>query len=123
MGNVNDGIHAYLQDNVEWIDWQTSILNERNTVENVYRWACGRPTSLHERTRDSDEDEFQDRDYDVAALANSLSEAFRYSMYEDVEEVHGSLEEVDEVNFQLFLYIYLHFYTQTVVCSHEHAYT
>eukprot|EP00268_Persea_americana_P025306 TRINITY_DN2466_c0_g1_i6.p1 TRINITY_DN2466_c0_g1~~TRINITY_DN2466_c0_g1_i6.p1 ORF type:complete len:584 (-),score=119.25 TRINITY_DN2466_c0_g1_i6:1229-2980(-) len=99
MGNVNDGIHAYLQDNVEWIDWQTSILNERNTVENVYRWACGRPTSLHERTRDSDEDEFQDRDYDVAALANSLSEAFRYSMYEDVEEVHGSLEEVDEDAF------------------------
>lgn len=42
---------------------------------------------MHERTRDSDEDEFQDRDYDVAALANSLSEAFRYSMYEDVEEV------------------------------------
>lgn len=42
---------------------------------------------MHERTWDSDEDEFQDRDYDVAALANSLSNAFRYSMYEDVDEV------------------------------------
>jgi serine/threonine-protein phosphatase 6 regulatory subunit 3 len=50
-----------------------------------------RPTALQDRTRDSDEDDLHDRDYDVAALANNLSEAFRYKIYgnEDNEEVHS----------------------------------
>jgi len=44
---------------------------------------------LQERTRDSDEDEINDRDYDVTALANNLSQAFRYSSYDndDADEV------------------------------------
>jgi len=39
--------------------------------------------------RDSDDDDLHDRDYDVAALANNLSQAFRYKIYgnEDNEEV------------------------------------
>ena len=51
---------------------------------------CSRPTALQDRTRDSDEDDLHDRDYDVAALANNLSQAFRYKIYgnEDNEEVH-----------------------------------
>lgn len=50
---------------------------------------CSRPTSLHDRGRDSDDDDFRDRDYDVAALANNLSQAFRYGIYsnDDIEEV------------------------------------
>eukprot|EP00262_Sarcandra_glabra_P007051 TRINITY_DN1961_c0_g2_i1.p1 TRINITY_DN1961_c0_g2~~TRINITY_DN1961_c0_g2_i1.p1 ORF type:complete len:707 (+),score=143.52 TRINITY_DN1961_c0_g2_i1:46-2121(+) len=98
LGNSNEHIQAYLQEKDEWADWQANVLNERIIVENVYKWACGRPTSLQERTRDSDEDELHDRDYDVAALANNLSQAFRYNMYEneDAEEVHGSLERDDE---------------------------
>jgi len=50
---------------------------------------CSRPTALQDRTRDSDEDDLHDRDYDVAALANNLSQAFRYKIYEneDAEEV------------------------------------
>lgn len=50
---------------------------------------CRRPTSLHDRGRDSDDDDFRDRDYDVAALANNLSQAFRYVIYnnDDMEEV------------------------------------
>ncbi|KAJ6809621.1 serine/threonine-protein phosphatase 6 regulatory subunit 3-like isoform X1 [Iris pallida] len=88
LGSCNEHIQTYLQDNSEWISWQTNVLQERNAVENVYRWACGRPTSLQERTRDSDDDEIQDRDYDVTALANNLSQAFRYNSYEN--------EDVDE---------------------------
>jgi len=44
---------------------------------------------LQDRTRDSDDDDLHDRDYDVAALANNLSQAFRYKIYgnEDAEEV------------------------------------
>jgi len=42
--------------------------------------------------RDSDDDDIHDRDYDVAALANNLSQAFRYKIYgnEDNEEVCSS---------------------------------
>ncbi|KAJ9178115.1 hypothetical protein P3X46_010026 [Hevea brasiliensis] len=98
LGNANSRIQTYLQENSEWNEWQASILQERNAVENVYRWACGRPTALQDRTRDSDDDDLHDRDYDVAALANNLSQAFRYKMYgnKDNEEDHGGLDRDDE---------------------------
>ncbi|PPD83048.1 hypothetical protein GOBAR_DD20036 [Gossypium barbadense] len=97
LGNSNRDIQAYLQENSEWIDWQKNVLSKRNAIENVYQWACGRPTTLQDRTRDSDDD-YQDRDYDVTALANNLSQAFRYGIYsnDDTDEVHGSLERDDE---------------------------
>lgn len=53
-----------------------------------------RPTALHDRTRDSDDDDYQNRDYDVAALANNLSQAFRYGIY--------SNDDMDEVLFETF---------------------
>ncbi|XP_050234281.1 uncharacterized protein LOC126682588 isoform X2 [Mercurialis annua] len=98
LGNDNSPVHKYLQENSEWKEWHTGILQERNAVENVYRWACGRPTALQDRTRDSDEEDPHDRDYDVAALANNLSQAFRYKMYgnEDNEEDNGGLDRDDE---------------------------
>ncbi|XP_010253686.1 PREDICTED: serine/threonine-protein phosphatase 6 regulatory subunit 3 isoform X2 [Nelumbo nucifera] len=97
LGHGNSHIQAFLQENGEWLDWQSTVLQERNNVENIYRWACGRPTALQDRARDSDEDDLHDRDYDVAALANNLSQAFRYNMFEhEGEEVHGSLERDDE---------------------------
>ena len=48
----------------------------------------GHTSSKHARP-DSDDDDLADRDYDVAALANNLSQAFRYKIYgnEDAEEV------------------------------------
>ncbi|KAL9371846.1 hypothetical protein Peur_036986 [Populus x canadensis] len=98
LGNSSSRIQSYLQENSEWNEWQASVLQERNAVENVYRWACGRPTALQDRTRDSDEDDLHDRDYDVAALANNLSQAFRYKIYgnEDNEEDNGGLDRDDE---------------------------
>ncbi|KAK4858192.1 hypothetical protein QYF36_012552 [Acer negundo] len=98
LGNNSSEIQAYLQENSEWSNWQINVLSKRNTVENVYQWACGRPTALHDRTRDSDEDDYQNRDYDVAALANNLSQAFRYGIYsnDDMDEAQGSLERDDE---------------------------
>ncbi|KAL5203104.1 hypothetical protein ABZP36_014056 [Zizania latifolia] len=98
LGNSNSIIQSHLQENSEWVEWQTTALVKRNEVENVYHWACGRPTSIHDRGRDSDDDDFRDRDYDVAALANNLSQAFRYGMYsnDDIEEAQGSLERDDE---------------------------
>uniref|UniRef100_A0A1D1Y0D9 Serine/threonine-protein phosphatase 6 regulatory subunit 3 n=1 Tax=Anthurium amnicola TaxID=1678845 RepID=A0A1D1Y0D9_9ARAE len=97
LGN-DSTLQSYLQDNNEWTDWHTNVLLKRNAVENVYQWACGRPAALHDRSRDSDDEDFRDRDYDVTALANNLSQAFRYGIYsnEDIEEAHGSLERDDE---------------------------
>ncbi|URD86889.1 serine threonine-protein phosphatase 6 regulatory subunit [Musa troglodytarum] len=83
LANNNDHIRSYLQESEEWIDWQTNVLRERNAVENVFHWACGRPTTLQERTRDSDEDELHDRDYDIRALVNNTNHAFRYHVYEN----------------------------------------
>ncbi|KAM3361708.1 serine/threonine-protein phosphatase 6 regulatory subunit 3 [Capsicum galapagoense] len=98
LGNNNNSIQSRLQENSEWIDWQTNTLQKRNAVENVFQWTCGRPTSLHDRMRDSDDDDYQDRDYDVAALANNLSQAFRYGIYnnDELDEARGSLERDDE---------------------------
>ncbi|CAL5328544.1 unnamed protein product [Camellia sinensis] len=96
-----DQDHDFWVENSEWNDWQTTVFQERNIVENVYRWACGRTTALQDRTRDSDEDDLHDRDFDVAALANNLSQAFTYSIYdnEDAEEGNGALDRVDEVPY------------------------
>ncbi|KAG8365659.1 hypothetical protein BUALT_Bualt18G0129000 [Buddleja alternifolia] len=98
LGNSDSEIQTYLQENVDWVDWQTDVLLKRNTLENVFQWACGRPTTLRDRNRDSDDDDYTDRDYDVAALANNLSQAFRYGIYsnDDNDEAHGSLERDDE---------------------------
>ncbi|CAJ2654436.1 serine/threonine-protein phosphatase 6 regulatory subunit 3-B-like isoform X2 [Trifolium pratense] len=91
-------ILAHLQENHEWNEWQATVLQERNVVENVNRWACGRPTALQDRMRDSDDDDIHDRDYDVTALANNLSQAFGYKIYgnEENEEEHGGVERDDE---------------------------
>ncbi|KAL2930468.1 DNA polymerase IV [Bienertia sinuspersici] len=97
LGNMNSELQAFFQENKEWIDWCSNVLSKRNAVENVYQWVCGRPTALQDRTRDSDDDDYQDRDYDVAALANNLSQAFHYGIYSnDMEEVQASLERDEE---------------------------
>ncbi|KAG2308459.1 hypothetical protein Bca52824_028207 [Brassica carinata] len=53
-----------------------------------------RPTTLQDRTRDIDE---EDRDYDVAALANNLSQAFNYRTYgnDDNEENQNTRDRDD----------------------------
>ncbi|XP_020102860.1 serine/threonine-protein phosphatase 6 regulatory subunit 3-B isoform X2 [Ananas comosus] len=98
LGNNNCTILTHLQQNSEWVDWHTNVLLKRNAVENVYQWTCGRPTSLQDRGKDSDDEDFRDRDYDVAALANNLSQAFRYGIYnnDDFGEAQGSIERDDE---------------------------
>jgi hypothetical protein len=68
------------------------------TKDYVLNLSCfsgySRPTSLQDRGRDSDDEDFRDRDYDVAALASNLSQAFKYGIY--------SNEDIDEVSFSLF---------------------
>ncbi|XP_044473269.1 serine/threonine-protein phosphatase 6 regulatory subunit 3-like isoform X2 [Mangifera indica] len=98
LASSNSHVHTHLQENNEWSGWQINVLQERNAVENVCQWACGRPTALQDRTKDSDDDDLHDRDYDVASLANNLTQAFRYKIYgnKDAEEDHGALDRDDE---------------------------
>ncbi|KAL4302845.1 hypothetical protein GQ457_10G011260 [Hibiscus cannabinus] len=99
LGSNNIRIKACLQKNSKWNEWQANVLQERNVVENVHRWACGHPTAFQDNTRDTDEDDFHDRDYDVAALANNLSQAISCKIYGNDynEEDHGALDRDDEV--------------------------
>ncbi|GKE59543.1 serine/threonine-protein phosphatase 6 regulatory subunit 3-like protein isoform X2, partial [Tanacetum coccineum] len=46
-----------------------------------------RPAVYHYQGRDSDDDDYQDRDYDVSALANNLSQAFRYGISENDDNI------------------------------------
>ncbi|KAG6548720.1 hypothetical protein Mapa_009875 [Marchantia paleacea] len=99
-GNNNTLIQNHLQANPRWSEWQSTVLQNRNMLENVQQWTCGRPTAVPERPVDSDEDDtFRDRDYDISTMARNLTgEVYRYGMFdnEDVEEGHGSLERDDE---------------------------
>ncbi|XLS51611.1 hypothetical protein HN51_012288 [Arachis hypogaea] len=98
LSHNRSNILSCLQENKEWNEWQAKVLQERNVVENVHRWACGRPTALHGRMRDSDDDDTHDRDYDIAALATNLNQAFGYKIYgtEDNEEKNNNIERDDE---------------------------
>ncbi|XP_018440791.1 uncharacterized protein LOC108812901 isoform X1 [Raphanus sativus] len=99
LSTNSNPIKTLLEEHNEWGEWEANTLHDRNAVENVYRWVCGRPTALHDRTRDSDDDEVHDRDYDLAGLANNLNQ-FRYNMQENngAEEVieHGSNDRDEE---------------------------
>lgn len=97
LSTNSNPIKTLLEEHNEWGEWEANTLHDRNAVENVYRWVCGRPTALHDRTRDSDDDEVHDRDYDLAGLANNLNQ-FRYNMQENngAEEEHGSNDRDEE---------------------------
>ncbi|XP_023734628.2 uncharacterized protein LOC111882495 isoform X1 [Lactuca sativa] len=98
LGTDNTYIQTHLQNNSEWVEWHANVLEGRNALENVLQWACGRPTPLHDPSRDSDDDDYHDKDYDVATLTNNLSQAFGYGFYEnaDSNEAHGAMEGDDE---------------------------
>ncbi|URE22657.1 serine threonine-protein phosphatase 6 regulatory subunit [Musa troglodytarum] len=98
LGNNNSLIQTHLQENSDWVGWHSNVLLKRNAIENVHQWTCGRPTTLQEPARDSDDEDFRDRDFDVAALASNLSQAFRCGIYtnDDIEEAQVSFERDDE---------------------------
>nr|GMD22630.1 serine/threonine-protein phosphatase 6 regulatory subunit 3-like isoform X3 [Ipomoea batatas] len=40
LGNTDSRIRVHLE-NTEWSEWHATILQDRNSIENVYQWACG----------------------------------------------------------------------------------
>ncbi|KAH0942684.1 hypothetical protein HID58_002321, partial [Brassica napus] len=57
----------------EWGEWEANKLHDRNALRMLI---VGRPTALHDRSRNSDDDEVHDRDYDLAGLANNLNHLY-----------------------------------------------
>eukprot|EP00897_Mesotaenium_endlicherianum_P008159 jgi/Mesen1/7371/ME000381S06606 len=104
LSNNNPLLQAALRGNSRWVEWQTSVLQKRNAVENVYQWSCGRPSALDDRQADSDEEEFVrgDRDFDISTLSltNNVPRDFhRFGMFDtddldeyDVEQGKMGLE-------------------------------
>ncbi|XP_042379708.1 serine/threonine-protein phosphatase 6 regulatory subunit 3-like isoform X2 [Zingiber officinale] len=95
LANNNGTIKAYLQENNDWDEWHKFVLCKRNCIENVYQWVCGRPATLQDRVRDSDDDDFRDRDIDVTTLDNQHFQP-RIYRYDHIEETEGSFEQDDE---------------------------
>ncbi|MCO5608720.1 hypothetical protein L7F22_062935 [Adiantum nelumboides] len=96
--NNNSDILVHLQGNSKWAEWQSDILQKRNSIENVCQWTCGRPTTVRDRPVDSDEDDFREKDYDISSMVSNSREAFRYGMFdnEDGDEGLGIVERDDD---------------------------
>lgn len=60
-------VAATLEMDVRWLEHVEGNLKERNAVENVYRWACGRPAGMDDdgAAGESDADEDMTRDFDI----------------------------------------------------------
>ncbi|GJV38040.1 serine/threonine-protein phosphatase 6 regulatory subunit 3-like protein [Tanacetum coccineum] len=41
QGANSSYIESNFQGDSEWVEWQTNVPTKRNTIENVYQWACG----------------------------------------------------------------------------------
>lgn len=77
----------------------------------LYIHGCRRPTTLHDRTRDSDDADYQDRDFDVATLANNLSQVFRYGVSNN-----GDTDEVLYVTSKLFHLFVIYNFIHACIC-------
>ncbi|OEL34904.1 Serine/threonine-protein phosphatase 6 regulatory subunit 3, partial [Dichanthelium oligosanthes] len=99
LANTNTTVQAHLQTSAA-LTYVSCIYREEISYAEFLSCFSGysRPTSLQDRGRDSDDEDFRDRDYDVAALASNLSQAFKYGIYsnEDIDEAQASLERDDE---------------------------
>uniref|UniRef100_A0A0D3G0G8 Uncharacterized protein n=1 Tax=Oryza barthii TaxID=65489 RepID=A0A0D3G0G8_9ORYZ len=95
LAKTNSIIQSHLQQNSGWAEWHAGTLTRRNAVENVYQWACGRPTTLQDRGRDSDEEDFRDRDYDDQ-VPHERDDEDVYFDDESAEVVISSLRLGDE---------------------------
>lgn len=69
---------------------------------------CRRPTALQDRI--SDEDDLRDRDYDVAILANTLSQAFGYKWNDDNKEVCSVTFHNTTLHSACLLYLFFYYY-------------
>ncbi|MCO5552402.1 hypothetical protein L7F22_005913 [Adiantum nelumboides] len=94
----NTDIRAHLEENPDWVKWQTEVLQSRNSIENVCGWTCGRPNTTRDRPIDSDDDDFREKDYDISTMASNLTrEVFRYGFdNEDGDEEPGIGERDDD---------------------------
>uniref|UniRef100_M4EYF1 SIT4 phosphatase-associated family protein n=1 Tax=Brassica campestris TaxID=3711 RepID=M4EYF1_BRACM len=95
LSTNNNLIKTSFEEHNEWGEWEANTLHDRNALR---MFIVGRQTALHDRNRNSDDDEVHDRDYDLAGLANNLNH-FRYNMQENngAGKDHGSNDRGEEM--------------------------
>lgn len=57
VGTRRPAVAEALRGSRAWQDWLKRVLRPRNELENVMRWACGRPSAADLAGADSDENE------------------------------------------------------------------
>ena len=57
VGTRRPAVAEALRGSRAWQDWLKRVLRPRNELENVMRWACGRPSAVDLAGADSDENE------------------------------------------------------------------
>ncbi|XP_024382791.1 uncharacterized protein [Physcomitrium patens] len=98
----NSIVQGHVQANSKWSEWVPKVLQQRNQIENVFQWSCGRPAAVQDRQLDSDDDDFSNRDYDISTMANNINrEVYHYGMFDndDAEEGHGAMDRDEEDMF------------------------
>ncbi|KAG6512952.1 hypothetical protein ZIOFF_031091 [Zingiber officinale] len=102
LANNNGTIKAYLQ--AVLYPWRTMIGMSgtnlscaRGIASKMFTngFVGRRPATLQDRVRDSDDDDFRDRDIDVTTLDNQHFQP-RIYRYDHIEETEGSFEQDDE---------------------------
>ncbi|GBG72667.1 hypothetical protein CBR_g12239 [Chara braunii] len=102
----NSKVDAYLKANERWAEWQSSVLQKRNQIEDIFKWACGRPP-VEDRHGDSDEDEFGPKDFDIPMGGNMSRDApYRYGVEfdpddaEEAEALTSYQRHIEDVFFE-----------------------
>jgi len=72
-------LHSAAKDNKAWTQWIAVGLKDRQQLENLSSWSCGRPVQLTDTGSDQEEDPRSD--FGLCAMANQLNDAYR--RYED----------------------------------------
>mmetsp|Transcript_9458 Transcript_9458/g.26990 ORF Transcript_9458/g.26990 Transcript_9458/m.26990 type:complete len:578 (+) Transcript_9458:485-2218(+) len=85
VGRQSQEVRVVLSGNQTWELFVSTTLQERNELENVTKWACGRPSTMGSAHLDSDPDELQN-DVDLDTLSNSVTTHDVFRRYDDEDD-------------------------------------
>jgi len=89
------------ENNGTWQDWVSIGLRDRNQVENLMSWQCGRPAQADEGTNESDnEDDVLNTDFGMGSVTNKINDV--YHRYGD-DESDDKEESDDNEESALFI--------------------
>lgn len=96
-------VKAALGADTRWRVYTDGELGERNQVENVHKWACGRPAGMDDYGDSREEEEDDDGDFDIGLGAGFTRDSYhRYGGADDDEDEHddglGDSDDEDDLD-------------------------